>query len=56
MLYEIFDRVTGAALGTFDAETPARAKLGFAKREGFDSVAQLELARSVVLSARKYPY
>jgi hypothetical protein len=43
-------------LGTFDAETPAKAKLGFAKSEGFDSVAQLELVRSVILSARKYHY
>jgi hypothetical protein len=56
MLYEIFDRITGRVLGTFDASTPAKAKAGFATSEGFDSVHQLELSRDVVLAARKYSH
>jgi hypothetical protein len=56
MLYELFDRITGRTLGTFDAKTPTKAKNGFAANEGFDSVRQLEIARDVILSCRKYPH
>lgn len=55
-LYEIFDRITGRVLGTTEATTATKAKASFAATERFDSVRQLELARDVMLSARKYPH
>lgn len=56
MMYEIYDRITGRSLGTAAAASPAKAKVAYVKAEQFDSVRQLELARSVALSARTYPY